>query len=106
MIEIPLSDDASQSFSIQINDNLYDIRIKFVLSFMAVSIARNGTQLISNSRAMSGYQLIPYRYLEDGEGNFTFITQNQEYPNFNQFELNQYLIYLNNDELEALRESN
>lgn len=102
MIEIPLSNDPSQSFSIQINDNFYNFRIKNTLSFMVVSIARNDTQLISNSRAMAGFQLIPYRYLENGEGNFAFITENNEYPFYTQFEKNQYLFYLSNDELELI----
>jgi len=51
-------------------------------------------------RAVSGFPLIPYSYLQNG--NFTFITSNNEYPDWRQFGITQYLIYASKSELEEI----
>lgn len=67
---------------------------------MFVDITRNGSPVVSGMRAVAGTFLIPYGYLESG--NFLIITTNEEYPDYRQFGLSQYLIYFSQAELEAL----
>jgi hypothetical protein len=111
MIEINLSNNPSQSFSIQLDMHQYDFVIKSInpnnidgTGIMAVSIARDGVQILQNSRAAPVSSLIPYQYLEEGQGNFFFITLRDEYPNYMQFGITQSLLYLTNSELGALRD--
>lgn len=67
---------------------------------MFVDIVRNETPVVSGMRAVAGTFLIPYKYLESG--NFLIITANEEYPDYRQFGVSQYLIYFPQAELEAL----
>ena len=101
MIEIPLSTIPNQSFSIQLDQNNFDIRIHDCGTIMSVDIAVNNTVIVTGQRAVNGYPLIPYAYLE--QGNFAFLTANDEYPYWERFGIDQYLIYASQEELEAIR---
>lgn len=101
MQQINLQAVPNQSFTIQLNSNLYDFAVKTGGNFTFVDIIRNGTSIVLGMRAVAGTPLIPYRYLE--EGNFLFITANQEYPFYAQFGLNQTLIYASQDEVDSFR---
>lgn len=111
MLEINLNNNPNQSFSIQLETHQYDFLVKSInpnnvngAGVMAVSIARDSVQIVSNTRAMPLFPLIPYRYLEQGQGNFFFITLMNSYPDYNQFGITQSLLYLSETELEALRD--
>lgn len=103
MIEIPLSAIPNQSFSIQLDDSIYDIKIKFLINFMAIDLSRNNEVILKGIRLVPGFPVIPFKYLE--QGNFILITANGEYPNYNQFGINQSLFYASQNELEAFRAS-
>lgn len=108
MINIPLQAVPSQTLSILLDGNNYDIRLHscdstpqtFGTAIMTVSITRNGTLIVDNVRATPGFPIIGYPYLL--EGNFVIITRNDEYPNYNFFGINQYLIYASQAELEEI----
>lgn len=101
MVIIPLQAIPKQEFTINLEGSFYDISIKLTVTVMSVSISRDGTRIVSNTRAVPGFPIIPYRYLEDG--NFTFITANDEYPIYELFGINQFLIYASEQELEDFR---
>ncbi len=101
MIELELAQVPNQSFSTRLGDNQYDISILETNGCMSVSISRNNVKLLSNVRAVGGTPLIPYRYLEDG--NFAFITQDEEYPYYDKFGITQSLIFVTQAELSELR---
>ncbi len=67
---------------------------------MFVDIIRNGSPVVLGMRAVAGTFLIPYKYLESG--NFIIITANEEYPDYLQFGISQYMVYFSQAELEAL----
>lgn len=102
MITLDLQKIPNQSFSIRLDNNLFDLTIKEANGIMAVTISLNGTVIESGNRIVSGYPLIPYPYLSDGAGNFVLITDNQEYPYYTQFGITQFLIYATQDEIDAL----
>ena len=104
MINIPLQTIANQSLNIVLDGNNYTIRLhacedknSLVYGVTAVDIVRNNIVIVSGMRAVCGTPLIPYAYLENG--NFIFVTQNDEYPNWNYFGINQFLIYASQAEL-------
>lgn len=108
MIQIPIVNVPNQSLTIQLDGNLYDIAIHatqdnldLTTGIMAVDITINNNLIINGVRAVSGFPLIPYEYLIV-DGNITFVTQDDEYPDWRQFGITQYLIYASNDELEQI----
>ena len=107
MINVPLNNIANQAFIIVLDNNNYNITIKscrnsgvFGVGIMAVDIIRNDEVIVTGMRAVPGYPLIPYKYLQNG--NLTFVTQNDMYPDWRLFGINQYLIYASKTELESI----
>jgi len=114
MIEIPLASVPNQTFSIVLDERLYEIALyaidtgNIVLdgatvpnTVMAVDITRDGVVIMTGMRVMPDYPMIPYRYLE--AGNFVFITSEGDYPDYLQFGITQTMIYLSEAELAELR---
>lgn len=104
MIEIPLDNIPNQSFSITIDNNFYDIKIKESNGVMSLSMLRNNEIVQSSVRMVPGYFLIPYSYKESG--NFFMITANDDYPYYDRFGIDQKLFYIPQTELNALRKVN
>lgn len=121
MINIPLQTIANQSLNIVLNDNNYVIRLhacedsivtgsiidrtaldSLGTSITAVDIIENNITIVTGMRAVCGTPLLPYSYLQ-GDGNFIFVTNNDEYPNWRLFGINQYLIYATYNEIKALQ---
>lgn len=103
MIQLPLSAIPNQSFSVVLNTQLYYLAIKLIGNVMAVDLSINNTIILLGMRAVAGYPIIPYSYLENG--NFVFTNQNDDYPFYTQFGITQFLIYATQQELAALRAS-
>jgi len=102
MQTIQLQAIPNQSFTIQLDNSLYQFTIKAApQGFMYVNIIRNNVSIVLGMRAVAGTYLIPYKYLESG--NFLIVTQNQEYPYYTEFGVSQYLIYLSPSDLESYR---
>lgn len=115
MIEVPVQAIPNQTLSIQLDNNQYDIHIVATTATTTdtgqgqvagevntvITIVRNNVTIVSGFRAMSGYPIIPYQYLEDG--NFAFLTDNDDYPDYRKFGITQSLIYASASELETIR---
>jgi hypothetical protein len=101
MMLVPLSAIPNQSFSIQLDNNIFDMTIRFVVNFMAIDLSINNSVLLSGLRIVPGFPIIPYQYLE--EGNFLINTLNNEYPNYTQFGITQFMFYISQADLEAAR---
>lgn len=101
MIEIALSAIPNQSFSIRLDDHLYDIRLRAAKNIMAVDIVRDGVLIETGIRAEAGFPLIPYQYQESG--NFIIVTENDEYPDYTKFGITQTLVYVTIAELGVIR---
>jgi hypothetical protein len=107
MIQIPLQNIANQSLSIQLDENQFDLNfhatqdnIDGSSGVTGVDIVMNNVVIVSGMRAVFGTFLIPYIYLENG--NFAFVTQNDDYPDWRQFGITQFLIYASQSELETI----
>lgn len=98
---IPLQALPSQSFSIPLDNNQWDIEILFTNGTISVSFTLNNEVVIQNTRAVGGMRIIPAKYEE--AGNFAILTQNFEVPDYTKFGTSQQLIYISADELALVR---
>ncbi len=101
MIEIELLAKPNQKLSIFLDDILYDITLKEAAGIIAATIERDGVAVLSGSRVVPGYPIVPYQYLESG--NFVFLTDEGDYPNYEQFGITQFLVYASAAELAVIR---
>lgn len=102
MLNIPLQAVPNQTFSIQLDENNYNIRIHDCGGdIMSVSVSIDNVVIIEGVRAVNGTPIIPYTYLENG--NFAFLTMNDEYPHWSRFAVDQFLFYASQDEIDAIR---
>lgn len=101
MIDVGLAAVANQTLSIQLDERFYEITLHETNGVMAASIKRDDVQIVSSIRVTAGTPLLPYRYQE--AGNFIMTTDAEAIPYWDQFGVTQFLVYLSDDELAALR---
>lgn len=94
---------ANQSFTVNLDESLYDFNITATNGVMSVTISRDNIELVTNIRMCAGTPLLPYTYLM--QGNFFLLTENDDYPDYTQFGNTQQLLYLTLAEVEALQTS-
>lgn len=97
MQEIPLNAVPNQRLRVSLGDDEWELTIKVARSVMLCDIKRNDDMLIQGVRVMPNQLLIPYRYLA-GNGNFAFITDNDELPWWEQFGKAHYLVWWGDDD--------
>lgn len=105
---IPLIIEPNQSLNITLGGDNYNIKLNDVNNnddeidvLMTSTIQRNNVDIISGFRMLAGEPLIPFRYLENG--NFVFFTNNDEFPDYRQFGITQFLYFFDEDELREIR---
>lgn len=101
MIQINLAAVPNQEFSIQLDGQFYDIHIRDANGSPAATIVRDGVVVVSAARIVAGAPLLPYLYQENG--NFLLTVTNDALPDWEQFGITQFLVYLTADELATLR---
>jgi len=100
---IPLQAIPNQSFSVTLEGNLYALTLRTIQNGTYADITLNGNVLITGTRCVVNKPLLPYPYLEGVGGNFAFVTQNSEYPNYAEFGTTQALYYVTVAEVAAAR---
>ncbi|MDR0736815.1 MAG: hypothetical protein LBF51_08335 [Zoogloeaceae bacterium] len=104
MNEIPLEAIPNQKLSVLLDEAWHDITLKTLKNgACVVSIARDGQAVIEGARACPNRALIPYRHAEGDAGNFAFLTEGGDYPQYDQFGTSQRLIYASAEELARIR---
>ncbi len=91
----------TQSLNATRNGDRYRIVLKFDGENVNYDIFRNEINILYGFQAVAGSPLIPYQYLESG--NFIFVTENDELPDYTKFGVTQFLLYVTQDELESVR---
>jgi len=106
-IAIPLSAIPNQAMSFLAEDvNVrYELTIKELPGkTMGVTIAVDGVVLVNNSRAVANVPLLKFEYLQEiAQGNFMFVSDDQLYPYYDQFETTATLVYASALEIAALQ---
>lgn len=101
MEQLILASIPNQQIAYQDDENFYTLAFKETNGLMCVDVNINGQDIVLGQRVVSNEQLIPYDYLQNG--NFTIVTNNQEYPYYIQFGITQFLIYATQEEIEAIQ---
>lgn len=101
MLNVPLQAIPNQSFSIQIDNNTYDLAVYDCGNIMAVDVSINNTVIVTGERAVPNNFILPYRYLENG--NFYITSLDDEYPDWRRFGLDQFMVFVSQAELNAAR---
>lgn len=107
MINIPIQAIPNQSLSIQLNTVNYNIVLRDCGNVMAMDLSINNELIISGQRLVPSFPAIPYAYLENG--NFVFVTPGEDgflipgivYPYWDKFNVDQFLVYASQEELET-----
>lgn len=100
MNTLPLERTPNQRFGIRLDGSRYEIWLKKAVQAMCVTITRDEVTLVSGARCVAGTPLVPYAYL--AEGNFIFLTENDELPDWELFGRTQTLVYVSAAELVTL----
>jgi hypothetical protein len=108
MIIVPIAALPNQTFDILLDNNDWEFALYTLNEFnlMAVDVSLNGTLILSGQRVNSSQFIVPYDYLAPNDGNFFFVTINDEYPDYTKFNLSQQLLYVTVAEFEELRAAN
>lgn len=99
MNELQIGPIANQTFTATLDGSSYEITLKATGTCMCADVAKDGTLLVQGQRLVCGSFFIPYNYLQGGGGNFTIITQNDDLPDWGQFGITQFLVYLSAEEM-------
>lgn len=99
MLEIPLSAEANQEFTVRVGERRFTLRLKETAGVMVADVAVDDVAILSASRVLAGEPIIPYRYLE--AGNFVLLTNGDDLPDWRQFGSTQSLLYMTADEIAA-----
>lgn len=98
---IELAQVPNQSFSVTLEGVRWDITIKQAREVMVVDLVRDSIEILRGQRIVAGTPIIPYRNLQ-GDGNFLLLTDGDELPNWERFEVDQQLIYANAAEIAVI----
>ncbi len=101
MIDIGIAAVANQTFFVQLEGVPYTVTLHAADDVVAATISRDDETLLTGARVTPGMPLLPYRYQE--RGNFLLLTNEGDLPDFTQFGVTQFLVYLTAAELAALR---
>lgn len=93
MLNIPLLTVPNQSLSISANDQIWTVRLKDIGGNIYADITMGDVALVEGQRVVAGQPIIPYAHLA-GNGNFVFITDNDEIPNWEHLGVDQQLLYV------------
>lgn len=100
MIEITIQSVPNQTLSIDIDGYSFDISLKTAGTIIA-DISIDQVVKVQGVKCLPNKAILPYQYLE--HGNFFFVTEDGDYPDYTQFNISQSLVYLTADEMVALR---
>ncbi len=103
MQALQLQNIPNQQFTVTLDGVLFDMTFRAVDDCMYCDISANGNPVVSGARCVAGYQIMPYVYQEGVTGNFSFLTANYELPWWEQFGIDQFLIYATASELASVR---
>lgn len=101
MIEIDVQQIPNQEFIREIEGVQYKLKFRTFQGMTLADIIADDVVLKRGVRVCPNTPIIPYKYLTNG-GNFMFACLDGDYPHYTKFGVTQQLVYLTDEELEAL----
>lgn len=103
MLTIDIQAIPNQSFTIALENVNYEIAIRETGGVMSVDVTRANVRVVSGARVVAGQLVLNYSDLEDGYGNFMFLTSEGDLPYYDQFGVSQDFVYATAAELATVR---
>ena len=103
MLTIPLLAIPKQNLSISLNGTLYDLDVLSTAGVMSMNITRAGDLVAVGQRCVAGQLILNYFTQEAQQGNFMFLTQDDELPSYVEFNITQFLLFASEAELALVR---
>ncbi len=100
MIQIELEKEPSQQFTIALNNNNFDIKIRDIGGICIMDIKVEGAILALGLPIYPNQPIIPYAYLARF-GNFIYMQGTDEYPTWQTLKTSGTLYYLTPEEINA-----
>lgn len=98
---VPLAAVPNQSFTVTLNETRWSLRLTAGRGVAICDVSKSGELLLSGSRVLAGEPLIPYAYLQ--AGNFLFVVNGGDLPDYQKFNVSQFLVYLSDDEINSIK---
>lgn len=98
---VPLASVANQSFTLTLDNVRWSMRLNAGRGVMSADVNRGGAALLTGARVLAGEPIIPYDYLQTG--NFIFVVNNEEMPDYQMFNVSQALVYLSAAEIAGVQ---
>ena len=92
----------NQQFSFTAENSFYLITLKSTDAECFLTIQRNGVTILETWRCVCNVPVIQFNNLSSGFGNLMFYSQKYDYPNFQNFGIDTYLLYLTIPESQQL----
>lgn len=104
VLEFELNNLPNQTFTTTINDVDMEITLKLTGGednpIMLFALRSGGEYLCPFVPVFANQGILPYPYMiSEAGGNFIFLTENDEYPNYEQFGKTQTLYFITEDDL-------
>jgi hypothetical protein len=99
---IPLQQLVNQALSVTLENSKYDLSFRTIGDLTYATISKDSVKLVDGVRCVPFRPLL-HPYQENGGGNFSFYTQNDEYPMYTGFGTRYVLLYATAAELASLR---
>lgn len=90
---VPLEALPNQELSINVDGNRWTLRIKVASSAMVADVYLGNTPMVLGCKIAAGTPMLPYSYLGT-LGNFIFVVDDDESPDWKQFGIRQTLLYV------------
>lgn len=97
---LPINAIPNQQLSVLLDGNQWDINLKLTNGGISCSLSRNNEVIVQNARVVAGMRILQAKYQE--AGNFAMICNDQAVPDYTQFGVTQFMVYISQAELDAL----
>ena len=95
---VPIEPVPNQELTLNMDGVRWTLRLKVAQTSMVADVLRNDDSLVLGQRIAVGTPILPYAYMQ-GDGNFIFLTDNEQLPDWQQFGRTQQLLYVAPGEL-------
>ena len=95
----------NQSFTFSTDNGTVEITLSTIDDITLFSMSSGGNNIISSVKVPANELIIGYKHIQEQYGDFIFTTDDNNYPNFKDFNQSNKLYWLNYDEVKQFKES-
>lgn len=105
MYAFPLNQSSpNQSFTTVVDGFTFDITLQTAFGILFATVDIDGVRVKTSCRCINQQWIVPYpAYLPEGCGNFMFLVNGEQYPNYGDFNSTCVLVYFSADEIKEMQ---